>query len=98
MAAITHVRTIDYVAKMLGEDVGLLEAIIANDDNLTYSNIINVYINPDQTLTTLTDDGIEELTDMIQAARINTKTWHTFLDDFVDDADLITQIKAKSPR
>lgn len=46
----------------------------------------------------LTDDGIEELTDMIQAARINTKTWHTFLDDFVDDADLITQIKAKSPR
>jgi hypothetical protein len=35
---------------------------------------------------------------MIQSARINTKTWHTFLDDFVDDADLVTHIKAKSPR
>lgn len=98
MAAITHVRTIDYVARMLDEDIELLEAIISNDDNLTYGNIINVYVSPDEALTTLTDDGIEELTDMIQAARINTKTWHTFLDDFVDDADLVTQIKAKSPR
>ena len=98
MAAITHVRTIDYVAKMLDEDVELLEAIISNDDNLTYGNIVSVYASPDETLTALTDDGVEELRDMFQAARINTKTWHTFLDDFVDDADLVTQIKAKSPR
>ena len=98
MAAITHVRTIDYVAKMLNEDVELLEAIISNDDNLTYGNIVSVYASPDETLIALTDDGVEELRDMIQAARINTKTWHTFLDDFVDDADLVTRIKAKSPR
>jgi len=98
MAAITHVRTIDYVAKMLDEDVELLEAIISNDDNLTYGNIVSVYASPDETLTALTDDRVEELRDMFQAARINTKTWHTFLDDFVDDADLVTQIKAKSPR
>ena len=98
MAAITHVRTIDYVAKMLDEDVELLEAIISNDDNLTYGNIVSVYASPDETLTALTDDGVEELSDMIQAARFNTKTWHTFLDDFVDDADLVNQTKAKSPR
>jgi len=42
MAAVTHVCTIDYVAKMLGEDVELLEAIISNDANLTYGNIISV--------------------------------------------------------
>ena len=35
MAAVTYVCTIDYVTKMLGEDVALLEAIIASDDNLT---------------------------------------------------------------
>jgi hypothetical protein len=98
MAAITHVRTTDYVAKMLDEDVELLEAIISNDDNLTYGNIVSVYASPDETLTALTDDGVEELRDMFQAARINTKTWHTFLDDFVDDAGIVTQIKAKSPR
>jgi hypothetical protein len=35
---------------------------------------------------------------MIRAARITTKTWHEFLDDFVDDTDLAARIKAKSPR
>jgi len=98
MAAITHIRTIEYVAKLLNEDVALLEAIISNDDNLTYGNIISVYARPDKAINALTDDGVEELTDMIRAARNNTKTWHTFLDDFVDDADLVSQIKAQSLR
>jgi len=98
MAAVTHVCTIDYVAKMLGEDVELLEAIISNNDNLTYGNIVSVYLGPDKTISALTDDGVEELTDMIGAARITTKTWHELLDDFVDDADLVSQIKAQSLR
>jgi len=98
MAAVTHVCTIDYVAKMLGEDVELFEAIISNDDNLTYDNIVSVYLGPDKTVSALTDDGVEELTDMIQAARITTKTWHEFLEDFVDDAELVDRSKAKSPR
>ena len=98
MAAVTHVCTIDYVAKMLGEDLELLEAIISNDDNLTYGNILSVYLGPDDTISALTDDGAEELTDMIRAARITTKTWHEFLDDFVDDANLISRIKAQSLR
>ena len=94
MAAVTHVCTIDYVAKMLSEDVELLEAIISNDDNLTYGNIVSVYASADETVSALTDDGITELKDMIGDARATTKTWHEFLDDFVDDA----RIKAKSPR
>ena len=98
MAAVTHVCTIDYVAKMLGEDVALLEAIIANDDNLTYGNIVSVYAGADETVSALTDDGIEELKDMIRDARITTKTWNEFLDDFVDDTELVARIKAKSPR
>lgn len=98
MAAVTHVCTIDYVAKMLGEDVELLEAIISNDDNLTYGNIVSVYAGADEAVTALTDDGIAELKDMIRAARITTKTWHEFLEDFVDDAELVARIKAKSPR
>jgi hypothetical protein len=98
MAAVTYVCTIDYVAKMLGEDVELLEAIIANDDNLTYGNIVSVYLGPGETISALTNDGIEELKDMIRAARITAKTWHKFLDDFVDDADLVSRIMAQSPR
>jgi len=35
---------------------------------------------------------------MIRDARISTRTWHEFLDDFVNDAELVARIKAQSPR
>ena len=75
MAAVTHVCSIDYVAKMLGEDAELLEAIICNDDNLTYGNIVSVYAGAEETVTALTDDGIAELMDMIRddLALLNVK-------------------------
>lgn len=59
---------------MLGEDVEILEAIISNDDKLTYGNIVSVYAGAEETVTALTDDGIAELTDLIREARITTKT------------------------
>ncbi|REG26349.1 hypothetical protein ATH84_10924 [Paracoccus versutus] len=98
MATVTHVRTLDYVARMLGEDPELLEAIVSNDDNLSYGASISVHTGPDDTIITLTDDGIDEPKDMLTAARITTKTWHAFLDDFVDDQKIVTCIKAQSPR
>lgn len=98
MATVTHVCTLDYVAKKLDEDPELLEAIVYNDDNLAYGTIISVYTGQDETVTALTDDGIDELKDMLRAARITTETWHAFLDDFVDDKDLVARIKAQAPR
>jgi hypothetical protein len=59
MAAVTSVSTLDYVATMLSEDVELLDAIVSNDDNLTYGAIISVYTGPDEAITALTDHGIE---------------------------------------
>jgi hypothetical protein len=35
---------------------------------------------------------------MIRDARITTKTWHEFLDDFVDNGELVARIKAQPPR
>ena len=78
---------------MLGKDPQLLEAIVYNDDNLSYGSIISVYTGPDDTITSLTDDGIDELKDILRDARITTETWHAFLDDFVDDAELVARIK-----
>lgn len=98
MATVTHVCTLDYVAKMLGEDPELLKAIVYNDDNRTYGSIISVYTGPDDTVTALTDDGIDELKDMLRDARITTETWHAFLDDLVDDTELVARIKAQSLR
>ena len=82
---------------MLGEGPELLEAIGDNDDSLTYGSIISVYTGPEDTITALTDDGIDELKNMLRHARITTETWHAFLDDFVDDAELVALIKAQSP-
>ena len=98
MATVTHVCTLDYVARMLGEDPELLEAIVSNDDNLTYGAIISVYTGQHETVTALTDDGIGELKDMLRDARITPETWHAFLDDFIHDTELIARIKAQSPR
>lgn len=93
MATVTHVSTIDHVAKTLGEDQDLLEAIVHNDDNLTYGNIISVYTGTDEAITALTDDGIEELQDMLAAARRSTKDWHDFLRGFVADPNIIARVK-----
>jgi len=98
MAAVTHALSLDYVARIIDEDVELLEAIVSNDDNLTYGAIISVYIGPDEAITALTDDGVEELTEMLSEARRTARDWHQFLDDFVDDPELAARFKDQAPR
>ena len=98
MAAITHICSLEYAAKMMDEDLELLEAIVCNDDNLTYGSIITVQTGPEEAITARTDYGIEELTDMLRDARITSERWHEFLDDFVNGTELVARIKAQSPR
>lgn len=98
MATVTYVFTINHVAKKLGEDPELLQAIVSNDDNLSYGSIISVYDGTDEALTALTDDGVDELRQMLAHARRTADEWNDFLEAFVDDEELIARIKAKSPR
>lgn len=93
MAATTYVCSIAHVASRLGEDPALLEAIVSNDDNLTYGNIVSVHIGHDDYITALTDDGIEELRDMLASARVSVEEWHSFLEDFVAEPDIIARVK-----
>ena len=74
MAATTCVCSIAHVASRLGEDPELLEAIVSNDDNLTYGNIVSVHVGHDDYLTALTDDGIDEIRDMLASARVSIVT------------------------
>jgi hypothetical protein len=98
MATVTRVFTLDYVAEMLGEDLELLEAIVSNSDNLTYGSIISVVHGDDARIIALTDDGIDELEQMLVWARRTTAEWNDFLDSFVDDKELVARIKAKPQR
>ncbi|MBP2449984.1 hypothetical protein [Rhizobium leguminosarum] len=94
MATVTYVRTIKFVAQVLEEDPELLQAIVSNDDNLSYGNIITVYTGDDESVTALTDDGMEELEQMLSHARRSPDEWNDFLDSFVDDEKLVARIKA----
>ncbi|MER9211088.1 hypothetical protein NKI54_03285 [Mesorhizobium sp. M0663] len=96
MPTITHVFTIDHVSQMIGEDLELLQAIVSNDDNLSSGSIISVHDSTEKAITALTDDGIDELTQMLTHARRSAEKWSDFLDDFVSDPDSIARIKARS--
>ena len=98
MAATTYVCSIAHVARRLGEDPELLEAIVSNDDNLSYGNIISVHTGTDQAVTVLTDHGIEELRDMLRDARRTPQDWEDFLKYFVAEPDIIAGGKEKGPR
>ena len=98
MAAVTHVCTLEYVAKMLQEEVELLEAILCNEDNLTYGAVITVLIGPDEAITAMTMEGIKELKTMLHDARLTTETWHDFLDTFVGDAEVAARYRDQSVR
>lgn len=90
--------TLDYVAEMLEEDVNLLQAVIYNDNNLTYGNIITVVIGKDQTTSALTDDDIDELRQMLANAHKSAQKWQEFLECFVDDKEVVERVKTYSPR
>ena len=66
MATVTHVYMLNYVADILGEHPDLIDAIVSNDDNLSYGSLITVSLGPDDYRTAITRDGIDELRDLEQ--------------------------------
>ena len=98
MSTVGRVYTLEYVATLLGEDLEMLEAIVSNDDNLTYGSIVSVCTGPDESITSLTDDGVDELRSMITCARRSPDEWDEFLEGFVGDRDIINRLKAQNPR
>jgi hypothetical protein len=80
MATITYAHTIKYVAEILEEDPKLLQAIVSNYDTLSYGNIISIRTGDDESVTALTDHGMEELEQMLSHTRRSTNGWNDFLD------------------
>ena len=98
MATVTHVFTVDYVARILGEHPDLIQAIISNDDNLAYGAIIAVCNGEEDAIDALTPDGLDELASMLKSARLTPERWQQFLDDFVEDPEIIENVKPLNPR
>jgi hypothetical protein len=98
MATVTRVFTVDYAAQMLDEHPDLIQAIIGNDDNLSYGAIITVRTGPEEGIDALTDEGTDELASMLAHARQTHDQWMEFLQDFVADPEIIETVKNLKPR
>jgi hypothetical protein len=98
MAAVTHVFMLEYVAEILGEHPELIDAIVANDDNLSYGSIITVSAGPDDHRSAITANGIDELRDLINDLRQSPEEWDDFLHSAIADPQIIATVKAWRPR
>ncbi|MCV6603163.1 MAG: hypothetical protein OIF54_16650 [Cohaesibacter sp.] len=95
MARTTFVVTMKRVAEILEEDLEFLLKIVANDDNLSYGNIIDIEDGSDNSNIALTNDGLEELRQMLIDARSSEEEWGIFLRDFIADPEIIARVKEK---
>ena len=69
MARVTHVTSMDRVAKMIGESPELIEVVSWNSDNIDYGEMIHVHDGTEQGITTFTDRGIESLQEFLADVR-----------------------------
>ncbi|KUJ85239.1 hypothetical protein AVO45_17190 [Ruegeria marisrubri] len=76
----------------------MLNAIVSNDDNLSYGNSVSIHTGTDEAVTAVTGHGSEELRDLILDARRSPKDWRNFLEAFVSDPDITARVKDSGPR
>jgi len=98
MAHTTHVYTIDYVAKLIGENLELLEEVASNSDNIDYGEMILAHNGSDEGSTTFTDRGIESLQEFLADVRTWNGGIRQFLVDGTCDPDTIERIMADEPK
>jgi len=98
MARDTHIIATSHVATMIGENLELLEQVIANSDNIDYGERIRVTTGPNEGLTALTRRGIEGLQEFIADVRTWPGGIRQFLLDEGCDLEVIERIMADEPR
>ena len=93
-----HVYTIDYVAKQIGENLELIEAIAASSDNIDYGEMIDVVGGPDEYTIAFTIRGIENLQEFITDVRNSEGGAMRFLIEQRCDPDIIRRIMTDETR
>lgn len=79
MARYMHIYTIKEVAGMIGENLELLEEITANPDNITEGQMFYVSDGSEHGTTGLTEDGVNELQELLADIR----TWDGGIREFL---------------
>lgn len=94
MARITHVYSIGYVAKSIGESLELIEVVSCNADNIDYGEMIHVSNGTEEGLTTFTGRGVENLQEFLADVRTWPGGIRQFMIDQQCEPDLIERIMA----
>jgi hypothetical protein len=79
MARSTHIYTLKEVATMIGENLELLEEITANSDNISEGQMFYVRDGSEDGTTGLTEDGVNELQELLADIR----TWDGGIQEFL---------------
>ena len=98
MARTTQVYSIDYVAKMIGENLDLIEAVSANSDNTDYGEMIHVHDGTEEGITTFTDRGVESLREFLAEIRSWDDGVRQFLVDQECEPEIIERIMTSEPK
>ena len=94
----SYTYAIDYVAKLIGENLELLEEVASNSDNIDYGEMIKVMTGPDKAVTAFTRRGIESLQEFIAEVRTWQGGMRQYLSDEQCDPETIKRIMANEPR
>ncbi len=98
MARPTYLFTIGHVAKLIGENLELLEQVAMNSDNIDYGEMIDVYDGSDEGQTAFTERGVESLQEFLADVRTWPGGIREFLEDQGCDPDVIARIMADQPK
>ena len=94
MARSRFIYTLKEVAGMIGENLELIEEVTANSDNITEGELVYVHDGSEDGTKGLTEDGIDDLQNLLADIRTWDGGIRQFLIDEQSDPDMIERVMA----
>jgi hypothetical protein len=94
MARSRFIYTLKEVAGMIGESLELIEELTANSDNITEGELVYVRDGSEDGTRGLTDDGIDDLQNLLADIRTWDGGIRQFLADEQCDPEMIERVMA----
>jgi hypothetical protein len=94
MARSRLICTLKEVAIMIGENLELIEKVTANSDNIAEGELVYVRDGGEDGTKGLTENGIDDLRDLLADIRASDGEIHQFLADEQCDPEMIERVMA----
>jgi len=98
MAPTTHVYTTAGVARLIGENIELLDEIASSPDNIDHREMIHVHDGTESGTVAFTERGIECLQELLADVRTWEGGARKFLLDAHCDPEIVERVTADEPK